>query len=319
MNAPPLFVSFSGPDAYLQALTPQLREQFGGEIRQLAERGLPPVVSGRCLALLFGFSSEFVGAMARRPGKYYREFSIRKGRRGKRLIQAPRVALKVIQKWFGHHLALAYRPPDCVYGFVAERSAPQAAKIHCGAAWVLSSDIKDFFPTTAKAAVVAALIDLGYSPHGAELAASLCCYRERLAQGSPASPVLSNLVFKAADAEIEALAREVGVRYTRYADDVVLSGGAEAPPPELAARVNSIIERYGWQIANKKQQLDLLPHRLKVHGLLVHGAAPRLTKGYRNRLRAYRHLLAAGKVKDDDVAKFKGHLAYARSVEGLAQ
>ncbi len=255
--------------------------------------------------------------MVRRPGRYYREFPIRKGRRSKRIIQAPRVALKVIQKWFGHHLALVYQPPDYVYGFVAERSAPQAAKIHCGATWVLSSDIKDFFPTTSRHAVVTALCDLGYSHHGADLAASLCCYRECLAQGSPASPVLSNLVFRAADAELEALAREVRSSYTRYADDVVFSGTGE-PPSELSERVRAIIERHGWQIADKKQRLDVLPRRLKVHGLLVHGSAPRLTKGYRNKIRAFKHLIEAGKVKDADIARLKGHLAYSKSVNALS-
>lgn len=71
----------------------------------------------------------------------------------------------------------------------------------------------------------------------------------------------------------------------------------------------------GWVIADEKEHLAELPNRLKVHGLLVHGPKPRMTKGYRNRIRAYRHLIENGKIKSEDIDKVKGHLAYAAQVE----
>jgi len=40
-----------------------------------------------------------------------------------------------------------------------------------------------------------------------------------------------------------------------------------------------------------------------------------LTKGYRNRIRAYRHLLSAGKIQGKDIPMIQGHLAYADFVE----
>ena len=52
MIAPPLLVSFSSIDDYLIALGPDVRDQYEHEIRALYERGLPPVVSSRCLAVL---------------------------------------------------------------------------------------------------------------------------------------------------------------------------------------------------------------------------------------------------------------------------
>lgn len=316
MNSPPLLVSFTTAEQFLQALPVQAREEFTGQIRFLLERRLPPVVSVRCLATLFGFSPKFVGAMQKGTERYYRTFSIRQGKK-KRVIHAPRVALKVIQKWFGHHLAKAVKPSDCVFGFVRGQSTIKAAALHCGSNWVYSIDIKDFFPSTPITNVVQTLLKLGYPPHGAELAGKLCCYEGGLSQGSPASPAISNLVFGEADTKLMALAREYGIHYSRYADDIVFSG-LDNFPEDLPQRAKGVIESGGWRVSPEKERLSKRPNRLKVHGLLVHGEHPRLTKGYRNKLRAYRHLLEANRISDEDEARIRGHLSYAKSVESAA-
>lgn len=106
MLAPPLLVSFYSVEDYLSALTPDLREEYENEIRKLVSLQLPPVVSSQCLSVLFGYSTKFVNTLSLNNCKYYREFTIKKGKK-KRKIHAPRVALKVIQKWFGDHLAEA--------------------------------------------------------------------------------------------------------------------------------------------------------------------------------------------------------------------
>ncbi len=316
MNPPPFLISFSTTDEFLRALQPDLREAYGHAIQKLVEQRLPPVVSVRCLATLFGYSPRFVGALYSQTHRYYRTFLIPKGN-SQRIIHAPKVALKVIQKWFGFHLARALTFEGTVFGFVEGRSAVAAAASHCGAEWVYSVDIEDFFNTTAQDKVEASLVRLGYSEHGANLIGKLCCYQGTLAQGSPASPVLSNLVFQPADAELIATSAKYGLRYTRYADDLVFSG-KEAFPAELPEAAREIIESRGWKLAASKEYLAARPHRLKVHGLLVQGAKPRLTKGYRKRIRAFQHLLETNKVAPEDIARLKGHLSYALSVNKIA-
>jgi RNA-directed DNA polymerase len=56
---------------------------------------------------------------------------------------------------------------------------------------------------------------------------------------------------------------------------------------------------------------------IKSPGLLVHNDRPRLTKGYRNRIRALKHLSANMKLKPDGVEEALGHLSYARSIDEL--
>ncbi len=314
MNPPPFLVSFGSVEHFLKAIPEDVRELYAQDFQALCEKRFPPVVSIRCLATLFGYSTKFTGALYKRSEKYYRTFTIPKGKK-RRTINAPKVALKVIQKWFGFHLAEVVKCDSAVYGFVKGRSAVEAAALHCGADWVYSVDIENFFPSTPLPTVVQALTEIGYPKHGAEVVAKLCCYHGGLAQGSPASPVLSNLVFRQVDAELVAVAKKHALRFTRYADDVVFSGNDEFPD-EIKLVVKNAIESRGWKVAPAKEHLATRPNRLKVHGLLVHGEKPRLTKGYRNKIRAFRHLLAKNAIDDEDIARVMGHISYATSVEG---
>jgi RNA-directed DNA polymerase len=311
---PPLFVNFSSAEALLASLPMGTRASHEAEIRRVAALGLPPGVSLWTLSTLFGVSPEFIGAISKSPSRHYRIFKIKKGRKT-RTIQAPRVGLKTVQAWLAHHMATAIQLPDCVYGFVAGRSGvKEAAKLHCPASWVYSLDIRDFFPSITRRQVREGLVRVGYSDGAAGFLSGLLTLNDVLPQGSPASPVISNIVFGPTDDKLVALARELRVRYSRYADDLVFSGGA-SPPKELQTRVRMTVASAGWSIADGKEHLAKAPARLKVHGLLVHGERPRLTKGYRNRIRAFRHLVAAGKVKAADLPRVRGHLAYSEFIE----
>lgn len=311
---PPLLVSFNTVEALLAALPEATRDAHEQEIRRVVALGLPPAVSLRTVATLFGVSAEFIGAMSRAPMRYYRVFKIKKGKKT-RIIQAPKVALKLLQKWFAEHAANAVELPGSVYGFVPRRSGvKEAAAKHCPATWVYSLDIRDFFPSITEEQVRTALVQAGYGDQSAWFWARLMTLNGRLPQGSPASPVISNWVFRPTDQALIKLSDALGVRYTRYADDLVFSG-TEAPPPELQEQVRAIVTGQGWVLAEGKEHFALLPARLKVHGLLVHRGRPRLTKGYRNRIRAYTHLMAAGKIAEKDLHKVQGHLAYADFID----
>lgn len=313
MNPPPFLIAFGSTEHFLKALPEDVHTAYARDLLSLCEKRLPPVVSIRCLATLFGYSAKFTGALYKRSEKYYRTFTIPKGNK-RRTIHAPKVALKVIQKWFGFHLAEVVRFDGAVFGFVKGRSAVDGAAIHCGADWVYSVDIENFFPSTPLKKVIRALIEVGYPEHGAEVIGKMCCYDGGLAQGSPASPVLSNLVFREVDAELVAIAKKHNVRFSRYADDVVFSGKGGFPEA-IRSAVRNAIGSQGWKIAEAKEHLANRPNRLKVYGLLVHGEKPRLTKGYRNRIRAFRHLLAKEAIDSEDFSWVMGHMSYASSVE----
>lgn len=319
MNAPPLLVSFENPLDYLSALSIDGDTPYRAEVLDLIRCEYPPVVSTSTLSTLFGFSPHFIQSLSKDNTSQYRSFKIKNGTK-KREIHAPKVGIKIIQKWFGFHLSRALVFDDHVYGFIPNTSATDAVARHCGANWVYSVDIEDFFPSTTDKVVQSSLADIGYGVEAAKILSSLCCYKGALAQGSPSSPVLSNLSLKAVDTQLKELAGELSLNITRYADDVVFSG-VDIFPKELPEQVRKIFENTCWNLNAKKEYFADAKkgQRLKVHGLLVKEDKPRLTKGYRNRIRAYRYLVQAGKVRAKDVAKIMGHIKFAESVENWSR
>jgi RNA-directed DNA polymerase len=305
---------FDNPADQIHAMGKQCPFEEAEEIKRLFDLGLPPVTSPEALSVMLGYSPGFVWSLLNRTHRYYRHFLIPKGS-GQRHIAAPRVALKAIQKWLSVHFQRTWQPSDNVFGFVPGRSHIDAASRHLSASWVYSVDIENFFPSVSIDRVQIALSGLGYrTEKSIATLSSVCCLRGHLVQGAPTSPLLSNMVLHDIDQKLASIAEGHNVVFTRYADDIVFSGRGEVPNDVLVA-IKATIVGDGWVLADRKEELSSLPKRLKVHGLLVHGEKLRLTKGYRNRIRAYRHLSGRGKIAEDDQAKIAGHINYAVQVE----
>lgn len=282
-------------------------------IHSLIANGHLPITSKEVLATMLGVNPGIIWSLINRPGRHYRRFSIPKGQQ-QREILAPKIGLKIIQKWISVQLQNRVSFPDHVYGFVPGYSHVDAASQHTNARWLYSIDLENFFPSTPKNWVCTSLAMLGYDLNTASLIASLCCYGGALAQGAPSSPVLSNVAMSGIDGSLNKLASELGIRVTRYADDITFSSDKEFPS-ELPERLSGLFEDTPWKISTKKTHFAEAPARLKVHGLIVNDNQVKLTKGYRNKLRAYRQVIETGKCRQEDVAHLSGHLNYAAQVE----
>lgn len=304
----PLF-QYIDADELIASLGGRATEEQRHTIKSLANQRLPPVVSEDALAAMIGINSGIIWSFLNRPQKHYRCFRIEKGR-GHREIFAPRVGLKIIQKWIGHHLANAYEAPDHVFGFVPGRSHIDAASAHAGAQWAYSCDIENFFDSTPTERVHKALIEIGYDNPSATLISKLCTLGGHLPQGSPASPILSNLCFREVDSQLASLALTHKCVVSRYADDIVFSGSGQYPDG-IDAELHRTFEETPWQLAPAKELRQPLKGRIKIHGLLIKEDGVRLPKGYRNRLRAYQHIVKTRGGNAAHYASLKGHLRYA--------
>ncbi|MDB5740766.1 MAG: RNA-directed polymerase [Alphaproteobacteria bacterium] len=305
---------FEAPLDVVHALGPELNAEEGAEIQRLFALGLPPVTSVDALSVMFGYNPGFVWSLINKTTRHYRQFTIPKGR-GVRLISAPHVGLKAIQKWLGFHFQKSWYPNEHVFGFVPGRSHIEAAAKHLGARWTYSVDIENFFPSVSGGAVREALVRLGYRTDASlNLITRLACMNQGLAQGAPSSPIISNVALHGTDEKLAAIALQHDLIFTRYADDIVFSGKGNVPE-HLSAAVKEVMVSESWVLADHKEEFVQLPSRLKVHGLLVHGETLRLTKGYRNRIRALKHLLEKGKILPDDIAVVSGHLNYSKQIE----
>ena len=316
MKSPPYLVSFFDKEDLKKALSEETCASDGIEIERLIENGLPPVTSLKVLSVLFSFSTGFAVSITKRSDRHYRKFKIKNGKKV-RTITAPKAGLKVVQKWLSVHLGKLYNHKD-VYGFIPGKSTKDAAVPHCSSLTVYSTDIIDFFQSISYQHVVNSLVNIGYTAKQAGIIASLCCYRGYLAQGSPASPVISNMVLSFFDDEISGYCTEHGLRYTRYADDIVISSTrilSQHEIDDIKSKVRSQLEKCNLMMSEKKEKVIYAPKRMKVYGLIVNGNVPRLTKGYRNRIRAFMHLKNRSLIKIEDTKKIEGHINYSLFIE----
>ena len=176
------------------------------------------------------------GLSARNPNPYAHNYlfhHIAKSDGTRRLIEEPRPLLKHTQRRILTGILNLVPPHPAAHGFTKGRSAPMAAAKHCGAAMVLNFDLKDFFPSIPFARIYAIFRALGF-PRAAALPLTAICTAwpnptfptRHLPQGAPTSPALANLAALRLDARLTGLARRYDATYTRYADDLTLSGDA---------------------------------------------------------------------------------------------
>lgn len=228
-----------------------------------------------------------------------------------RWIEAPSDDLKELQRLILDTHLYRLEPTEYAHGFVPGRSIVTNASCHVGKKWVLTADIKNFFPSVTKAQVIKALAPLELAPERRAIIVELVTLRGHLPQGAPTSPHLANLVVREMDLSIARWADRYDVAYTRYADDLTLSGELRPNLPTLRDKV----EEAGFQLAASKTRIMHSDQRQSVTGLVVNERVA-LPRGKRRVLRAMLHRLNTGKIVDlAQLKKVQGHLAMAQLVE----
>ena len=170
----------------------------------------------------------------------YRNFEIPKKSGGKRQISAPYSQNYMhMLRYIAIILQSIYQPSAHTMGFVPGKSIVDNAKAHVGMNYVFNIDLKDFFPSIEAPRIIARLKvkPFCFPWKVAKAIAAICTmrvqeegtepeekkYRYVLPQGSPASPVLTNLMCEKLDFLLSGLAKHFGLNYTRYADDITFS------------------------------------------------------------------------------------------------
>jgi RNA-directed DNA polymerase len=175
----------------------------------------------------------------------YHEFSITKRNGGMRTISAPAPELKLVQRRLADLLQNCVeeinessgRPDQIAHGFKRERSIITNAKNHRNRRFVFNVDLVDFFGTINFGRVRGFFIkDKNFSLNEkvATLLAQIACHKNALPQGSPCSPVISNLIGHVLDVHLVQLASRTGCTYTRYADDLTFSTSKPEFPQNIA-------------------------------------------------------------------------------------
>lgn len=221
----------------------------------------------------------------------YIQFKIPKKNGGDRIISAPSDELKDIQRRLSELLL------DCIdeinkeknitsslsHGFSRNCSIITNAKLHVNQKNVLNLDLENFFESFNFGRVRGFFIkNKNFQLHNdiATVIAQIACYDNKLPQGSPCSPVITNLVTHSLDIRLASLAKKNSCTYSRYADDITFSTRKKIVPKQLAVinedntikigkKLNSEILRSGFSINDKKTRIQFKNSKQDVTGLTV--------------------------------------------------
>lgn len=102
-----------------------------------------------------------------------------------------------------------YQIKPSAYGFIKNRNNALNAQNHCKQENVLKIDLKDFFEQIHFGRVRGLFINKPYEigEEAAMVLAQLVCYKGKLPQGAPTSPILTNMICSPLDTQLIILAK----------------------------------------------------------------------------------------------------------------
>jgi RNA-directed DNA polymerase len=273
-----------------------------------------------------------VGGWLRRaapPLRHYRAREVAKSRGGTRILEIPKPRLREMQRRVLHRVIDHVVPHPAAHGFRAGRSAVTFARPHEGREVVVRVDLADFFPTVTRPRVRAVFEACGYPYRVASVLAGVCTTAmpvdevaglprtqaallrvPHLPQGAPTSPALANLVARGLDRRVAGLARARGLVYTRYADDLALSGPSSTDVGTLLWALEHIALDEGFEVNAAKTHVRRSHTRQTLAGLVVNSSAAVPRDRYDD-LRALLHNAArtgAAAQNRDELPDFRAHV-----------
>ena len=263
-------------------VTEDLKKSLLDYAAVLLDKDVPVIYDLDHLCALLGLKKSFVTSVIFCPKAYYREFKIRKRSGGFREIRAPYPSLLYIQDWIYHEILQKCKVNAAAHGFVKKRSILTNANVHKGQNCLLKMDLKDFFPSIPFNRVVQVFKEIGYTNDVSFYLASICCLEEVLPQGAPTSPMLSNIVASFMDKRLYKLCQTYGYKYTRYADDIAISG--KYISPSFINVVTTVIGDCGFTVNDKKTRLYGEKGNKIITGISLANNEMRVPRDYRREL-----------------------------------
>ncbi len=264
---------------------------------------------------------------AREPLRHYRTFRVEK-RDGFRVIEAPKPRMRETQRRLLRRLVERIPPHPAARGFVRGSSTTAFAWPHTDRPVVLRVDLRHCFESIDARRVRRVFSGVGYSSAIARILTELCTtatppdalrgldpihaglLRERhLPQGAPTSPHLANLVLRGLDRRLAGFAARNDLRYTRYGDDLALSGDRMDADRVLWTLLRVVADE-GFTVHPAKTRVMYAHQQQRLAGLVVNDH-PQVSRADHDALRALLHnaIRTGGEAQNrDGHADFRAHV-----------
>jgi len=177
-------------------------------------------------------------------------------------------------------------------------------------------DVKNFYPSVTNSMIFALWRSLGFGDRLASLLTKLTTSHGHLPQGAPTSDALANHAMRSVDVQLAAIAKNLGLRLSRYLDNIDFSGPRawEAIPHVIA-----VLRSEGFAVRHSKVFSAKANRRQVVTGYTVNnGRQPSVSRDEQRRIRSAVHEFIQPRSRCPSSAttkeeqRLRGRLAYLR-------
>lgn len=256
--------------------------------------------------------------LLRRAERHYREFMLLDPARPdkQRIVIDATEPLKGIQRrLFKNVLLLSLGRSRFSHGGIQGCSILSNARPHRTADFFFKTDISNFYPSIHRIRVLRLFLQLGCVPEVAEACTRLCTFQHHLAQGLVTSPILADYLLRPIDERIGKMCEQNGLVYTRYVDDLTISGPFSIGASKFPAVVREIIEAHGFEYSEEKTLSGRRSDGIAITGVDLRNGRPDVTPSYFNEL--VRQLHDAGRLARGE--EFEGPFFTQTQIWGRVQ
>lgn len=267
-----------------------------------------------------GIDKQYIQYCAERNNLYARYY-IPKKNGGFREILQPSKELKALQYWLIRNIFNHF--PISPYSAAYQKgcSIRKNAICHQNGKYILHTDIVNFFGSITKKSMLSFFLrnkdiinKLQLSSKEIELILDLVLYKgQYLVVGSVASPMISNCVMYEFDMKLGELVEKMNMKYTRYADDIVISSDKYIDG-SILDDIDLLLNEYAFERNNSKTYFMCKRKRREITGLVIDNNDNSLSIGHKKYSQLKRDIYNYLVKKQGDCNQIKGRLAHLKNI-----
>jgi len=245
----------------------------------------------------------------------------------KRTIAQPSTELKFIQRVLVSYLEGKLLVHECAFAYKSGIGIKNNAQIHLKTKYLLKMDFENYFPSITPELFFSILKRTGleFSELNIDLLRKILFWRAarkgplRLSIGAPSSPLISNFIMYYFDEKMRLICNEKGIKYTRYADDLIFSTNIKNVLFEIPNIVSSVLENETQgqiKINNSKTVFSSKAHNRHITGVtLTNDNKLSVGRARKRLISSMIHKFLYELLDQDDILKLQGFISYANFIE----
>lgn len=279
------------------------------------------------LQIAFPFSRREAELLIHTAPRRYKTHSIEKRNgRGLRLISQPTAELKLVQKWLVSNYLKSLPIHDAATAYRSGLGIKDHAQLHASGKYLLKLDFENFFPSIQGSDFRRHIEKFSNLTLPDQLALVSLLFKADaggkrlvLSIGAPSSPLVSNTILYSFDVAVKEYCDQVGVRYSRYADDLAFSTNTPYVLEAVKARVVEICQSLNYPrlyLNDGKTVFTSKKHQRQLTGLILsNDGRASLGREKKRIIRAMAHHFGLGSLSLDEIEKLRGLIAFTMSID----